>query len=257
MTAVPSTATLQGVLTLVAPLSGVIVPLEQVPDATFAQRLVGDGISIDPLSNRVLAPCDARVLQLHRANHALTLLAASGELEIMIHVGLDTVNLKGEGFTALVKTGDEVRTGDALITFDADLVARRARSLLTQVLVTNMERVASIAPRSGLVTARRDVLMRVALAAGPGQASATREQGEAVESRPIVITAETGLHARPAAALASAARRFVADVRLVKDGRDANVRSVVSIMALEVGGGDTVTVLARGEDASAAVAAIS
>jgi phosphocarrier protein FPr len=264
----PSAGPVGGTLTLLAPLSGVIVPLDQVPDPTFAQRLVGDGISVDPLSDRLLAPCDARVLQVHRAGHALTLAAAG--LEIMIHVGLDTVELKGEGFRAVVKAGDEVRAGDPLITFDADLVARRARSLLTQVLVTNMDRVAALEPGDGIVTAGRDTLLRVRLAGAADDGASTgavgagleaahgaaRPHGEAVESAPIVVTADTGLHARPAAVLAAAARRFTSDVRLVKGNRDANVRSVVSIMALEVGGGDTVTVVARGEDAADAVAAI-
>src|SRR5687768_1864575 len=105
-------------LTLLAPLSGVIVPLDRVPDPVFAQRLVGDGISIDPLSQRLLAPCDARIVQVHRAGHALTL-SASG-LEIVIHIGLDTVLLKGKGFEPIVKAGDLVHACDPLISFDAD-----------------------------------------------------------------------------------------------------------------------------------------
>ena len=241
------------VLTLLAPLSGIIVPLDEVPDPTFAQRLAGDGLSIDPLSNRVVAPCDARVIQVHRAGHALTL-SASG-LELIIHVGLDTVELKGDGFSPLVKAGDEVRAGDALIAFDADLVARRARSLLTQILVASMDHVAWLDRRAGRVVAGRDILMRVVL--GPSlDAAGAWATGAEVISTPIVVTAEMGLHARPAAMLAAAARRFTADLRLVKDAHEANLRSVVSIMALEVGNGDTVTIIGRGEDAEAAVAGI-
>lgn len=241
-------------LTLVAPLTGVVVPLGDVPDPVFAQRLAGDGISIDPLSQVLLAPCDARVIQVHRARHALTL-SASG-LEIMIHIGLDTVMLKGEGFASSVNAGDEVRLGDPLITFDADFVATHARSLLTQILVTNVERVASLQPGAGKVTAGRDALMHIVIGA-PGQAPLAQEAGDTVSSASIVIANETGLHARPAAVLAAAARKFTADVRLVKGGREANLRSMVSIMALEVAGGDTVTILARGDDAAAAVDAIA
>ena len=183
-------------LTLLAPLSGILVPLENVPDPAFAQRLVGDGISIDPLSDRVLAPCDARVLQVHRAHHAVTLLAQG--LEIIIHVGLDTVMLGGEGFTALVRADDMVRAGDPLLSFDADLVARRARSLLTEVVVSNVDRIASIERSAGRVTA----------GAMWSCASSSRETG-APDSRchratpiarhPIVVIAQGGLHARPAA----------------------------------------------------------
>lgn len=241
-------------MTIIAPLSGVIVPLDKVPDPAFAQRLVGDGISIDPTSDRLLAPCDARVLQVHRAKHAVTLDAHG--LEIIIHVGLDTVTLKGEGFMALVKDGDVVHTGDALLTFDADLVARRARSLLTQVVVANPDRVASFDMRTGRVTAGRDVLMRLTLANGAA-APAVDTEGETVRSRPIVIAAESGLHARPAAALTAAARQFRSELRLVSGAREANARSVVSIMALEIGAGDTVTIVARGSDAAVAVASLS
>ena len=123
-------------LTLLAPVSGLIVPLDRVPDPVFAQRLVGDGIAIDPLDQRLVAPCDARVLQLHRAGHALTL-SASG-IEILVHVGLDTVKLDGEGFSSSVKAGDEVRVGDPLMTFDADFIATHAHSLLSPMLVTSI-----------------------------------------------------------------------------------------------------------------------
>ena len=241
-------------LTLVAPVSGIIVPLDRVPDAVFAQRLVGDGIAIDPLDQRLVAPCDARILQVHRAGHALTL-SASG-IEILIHVGLDTVKLNGKGFSSSVKAGAEVRVGDPLMTFDADFIATHARSLLSPMLVTSVDRVAAIQPRAGTVIAGRDVVMQVVLG-GPGEAASAQHKGDAVQSDPIVVASETGLHARPAAVVAAAARKFTSDVRLVKDGREANARSVVSIMALEVAGGDTITVVARGEDAGPAVAAIA
>jgi phosphoenolpyruvate-protein phosphotransferase len=240
-------------LTLLAPLSGVIVPLEQVPDPAFARRLAGDGLALDPLDQRLLAPCDARVLHVHRAGHALTL-SASG-LEILLHVGLDTVALNGKGFEPRVKAGDEVRAGDLLLTFDADYVARHARSLITPVLVLNMDRVAALQGRTGRVLGGRDALLEVRLAAD-GPDATPRVQGNAVESAPVVIASEAGLHARPAAAVAATARRFSSDVRLVKEGREANARSVVSIMMLEVGRGDAVTVVARGEDAAAAADAV-
>src|SRR5919106_6091998 len=163
--------------TLFAPISGVLVALDDVPDQAFAQRLVGDGIAIDPLDQQLVAPCDARVLQVHRAGHALTLLASG--VEILIHVGLDTVKLNGKGFTARVKAGDEVRAGDRLMTFDADYVATHARSLLSPMLVTSMDRVTSVQPSTGKVTAGRDVVLRVVLGT-PAEASGASQKGEAV-----------------------------------------------------------------------------
>ena len=251
----------RGALTLLSPISGVVVPLDEVPDPAFAQRLAGDGVSIDPLSDLVVAPCDALVRLVHRAGHAVTL-EASG-LEIVLHVGLDTVALGGEGFHPLVKSGDAVRAGDPLLRFDVDLVARRARSLLTEMLITNMELVSALRPRSGRVVGGRDVVLEVSLhEQRPATTPTDNQVGEPasadlVRSAPIVVAAATGLHARPAAVIAATARRFAADVRLVKDGREANARSVVSIMALEVTGGDTVSIVARGHDAPAALAAIA
>ena len=237
-----------------APFSGILVPLDDVPDPAFAQRLAGDGIAIDPLDQRVVAPCDGRVLQVHRAGHALTLSAYG--LEILIHVGLDTVKLKGKGFKARVKAGDEVRKGDELLTFDADYIATNAVSLISPVLVTNMDRVTSLRPRTGKVRAG-DLLLEIGTGTLPSSQGADVLQRDATRSSPVVISHEAGLHARPAAVVAAAARQFTSDVRLVKGDREANARSLVSIMALEVGRGDSVTVVARGEDAQEAIAAIT
>ena len=251
----PSNPSAVGELALIAPLSGVVVPLHLVPDRVFADRLVGDGISIDPTSTTLLAPCDGIVTQLHRSGHAITI-CGDGDLDVMMHIGLDTVTLKGQGFTPSVRKGDRVRAGDPLIRFDADFVATRARSLLTQVLLTNMDRVTSLAPPAGdTVEAGRDVLLSVRF---HGEAAAAPvAAGDDARSAPITILNPTGLHARPAAVVAATVRQFTSDVRLVKNGREANLRSVVSIMALEVSGGDTVTIVARGPDANAAVERIS
>ena len=240
--------------TIFAPISGVLVPLEDVPDPAFAQRLAGDGIAIEPLDQRVVAPCDARVLQIHRAGHALTLSAFG--LEILIHVGLDTVKLNGKGFQAVAKPGDEVRKGDTLMTFDADYVATHALSLISPVLITNMDRVTSLHARSGKVRAGEDMLLEI-LTGAPPAARAVETPSEGIRSAPIVVAHQTGLHARPAAVVAAVARQFTSDIRLIKGEREANARSVVSIMALEVGRGETVTIAARGEDAGEAIAELS
>jgi len=248
-------------LTLLAPLSGVLVPLESVPDEAFSLRMVGDGAAVDPLSDTVLAPCDATVLQVHRAKHAITL--GTHGLEIVIHVGLDTVKLGGDGLEPLVKAGQRVRAGEALLRFEPDLVGRRAMSLVTPMIVANMELVERVFPASGRVQAGRDVMLRVRLKDGAhatgGDSRAGGDdasRGPAVRSEPVIIADPTGLHARPAAVLAATAKRFASDLRLEKGEREANLRSLVSIMALEVGGGDSVTVVARGADAVDAVAAV-
>ena len=138
-------------LILLAPVSGVIYPLERVPDPVFAQKLVGDGISIDPTDTILRAPCAGEIVQLHAAGHAVTLKAAGG-VEVLMHVGIDTVTLKGEGFTPRVKVGDKVEAGAPLIEFDLDYVATNAKSLLTEVIISNGERVSGTVYGTGTAT---------------------------------------------------------------------------------------------------------
>ena len=238
---------------LKAPLDGVIFPLEQVPDPVFAQKMVGDGLSIDPLNQVLSAPCDGTITQLHRAGHAVTLTTEEG-VEVMMHIGLDTVELKGEGFTTLVEEGQSVRSGDRLIEFDADFLATHAKSLLTQVVVTNMERLASLEPATGTVRANEDVAMVLEVLAG-GEVE-TEAQGQRVTSEAVLIPNATGLHARPAAVLANLAKQYQSRVLIQRGEDQANAKSLVSIMGLEVGYQDKVVLIAEGPDAAEAVAAI-
>ncbi|HEY6360490.1 MAG TPA: phosphoenolpyruvate--protein phosphotransferase, partial [Vicinamibacterales bacterium] len=241
-------------LELKAPLSGVVVPLDDVPDPVFAGRMVGDGVSIDPVTASLTAPCDGRVVLIHSAAHAVTLASPQG-VEILMHVGLDTVQLKGRGFTARVRAGDDVRAGDVLIDFDADYVATHARSLMTQVVVTPPERVAAIRSATGVVSAGVDTILSVTLKnGGAATAPATRA---AVRSEPLVVSNASGLHARPAAVLASRAKQFTADLRLRRGGNEVNARSVVGIMGLEIAHGDRIEIVGSGPDADEAVRSLS
>ncbi len=243
------------VVELRAPLDGVIVPLEQVPDPVFAQRMVGDGLSIDPLSQVLVAPCDGTVTQLHRAGHAVTITTAEG-VEVLMHVGLDTVALKGKGFTPRVKEGQQVRAGDELIGFDADFLATHAKSLLTQVVITSGERVAELRAATGRVRAGKDVCLTLRLAEGTGAAAAVAAGGR-VASESVVVPNATGLHARPAAVLANLAKRFQSKILLQRGDDQANAKSVVSLMGLEVAFGDKVVLVAEGPDAAEAIAKLT
>src|SRR6185436_9430329 len=144
-------------LKILAPLSAQVWPLERVPDPVFAQKMVGDGLSIDPTDSVLVAACDGEVVSLHSAGHAVTLRTPEG-LELLMHVGIDTVTLKGEGFKPRVKVGDNVKAGAPLIEFDLDYLATHAKSLLTQIVVANSERVKSWERSSGLVSVGKDVL---------------------------------------------------------------------------------------------------
>lgn len=241
-------------LILTAPLSGVIYPLERVPDPVFSQKLVGDGISIDPTDSCLCAPCAGEVVHVHPASHALTIRTTHG-VEVLMHIGIDTVALKGAGFTPKVKAGDHVTSGAPLIEFDLDEIATHAKSLLTQVIIASGDMVSGMEHASGLVQAGVDTLLKVTLA--NGRASTEGVAGATVTSDAILIPNKTGLHARPAAVLASVAKSFQSDIKLQLKDRTANARSVTAIMALEASHGDKVVVVAKGADAKEAAAKLS
>ncbi len=233
-----------------APISGFLMALETVPDPVFAQKLVGDGVSIDPVSNILTAPVTGEIIQIHSSAHALTIKTPHG-IEILIHIGLDTVKLGGRGFEALVKKGDRVVSGQQLIRFDADYVATNARSLLTQVVVTNPESISSLIPESGSVDAGTDVIFTVipVSVAGPSEI----KESHRIVSDSVVVVNPSGLHARPASVLAGLARQFECELHLQKGDRSANARSVSAVMGLEVEKGDKIALVANGPDAQKAI----
>ena len=237
-------------LKILSPLSGQTWPLERVPDPVFAQKLVGDGVSIDPTDAVLLAGCDGEVVALPATGHAVTLRTREG-IEVLMHVGIDTVTMKGEGFHPRVKPGDSVHAGDPLIAFDLDFLATHTKSLLTQIVIANSDRVVSCERAGGCVSAGKDTLLTVTL---KSDGAAPPEAGTVtVTSEAIVIPNASGLHARPAAVLANLAKSFASTITLQMGDRQANARSITAIMALDVPQGAKVQVVARGLDARAAV----
>lgn len=225
---------------IIAPLSGILVPLEQVPDLVFSQRMVGDGVAIDPTENILRAPLKGKVQFIHSAKHALTI---SGEgVDVLIHIGLETVKMNGAGFNLKVQVGDEVQINDPLIEFDSDLIALKAKSLLTQVIVTS-HKVKNLSTLSH-VRSGQDVLFEL-----KGLETSISIKGTTTASEKVNIINETGLHARPAAVLASAAKEFSSEITLKKGAETANAKSVVSILSLQVNHHDEITLVAEGSDA--------
>ena len=242
-------------LILLAPVSGVVTPLAEVPDPAFSERLAGDGVAIAPESGVLLAPCRGVISHMHGAGHALTLTTPEG-LDILLHIGVDTVQLNGTGFAPLAAAGDAVEAGQPLIRFDPAFLAGHAKSALTLMLVTNTELVFSMRAASGLVQAGHSPALVLSLASAvASEADATLTQ-EAV-SPPVALRQASGLHARPAAVLAVEARRHPAEITLSCGDRVANAKSVAALMALGVKEGDPVTVRALGPAADEAVAALA
>ena len=240
-------------LTLLAPLAGWSAPLEEIPDAVFAQKMLGDGIVIDPTSNVLLAPCDGEVISIAPTRHAIAVRATNGA-EILVHVGIDTVGLAGKGFELHVVPNAKVRAGDRLLTFDLELLAREAKSLMTPVIVTNGDQFEIVSRQSDREIATGDVLLEISPVAAAG-AVVVSGTGNS-ETAQIRVDHEHGIHARPAALIASYARGVSAELEIQAHGRSANPRSAVALMSIGIRGGDEFTVVATGADAAAAIAGL-
>nr|WP_028777175.1 glucose-specific PTS transporter subunit IIBC [Shimazuella kribbensis] len=122
----------------VAPIEGEIVPLSEVPDQVFSQKMMGDGFAIIPSNGKIVAPCDGTIETLFETKHAIGLTSNTGH-EILIHIGIDTVNLKGEGFTAHVSQGDKVSSGQLLLEVDLKYLKENAPAIVTPIIFTNLK----------------------------------------------------------------------------------------------------------------------
>ena len=255
---------------LIAPLTGVVVPIEDVPDPVFAKKMVGDGFSILPMSTTLCSPAAGEVAHIHDSQHAITVRTTEG-LEVLMHIGLDTVGLGGDGFETLVAMGDHVDAGTELVRFDPAVISTKAASSLTQVVIANGDMITAVHPATGFVTAGKDIAARIDLAApaqqsgaagagtaGAGVAAAGVDgaaagAGEEVVSETIVIPNPTGLHARPAATLTQLASEFSSDIQLRAGDQSASAKSILAIMGMGLARGTQITLAARGADAEAAI----
>lgn len=128
---------------MVAPLSGRAVSLNTVPDPVFSEKMMGDGIAIEPSEGVVVAPVDGEIIQVFPTKHAIGIRAKNGA-EVLIHIGLETVSLQGEGFETHVKQGESVKTGDKLVSFDLETIREKAKSTVTPIIITNTEQAESL-----------------------------------------------------------------------------------------------------------------
>jgi len=119
-----------------APLTGKIVALEEVPDPVFSQKMMGDGIAIIPADKKVYSPVDGEVVNVFPTKHAISLRSKMG-VELLIHMGLETVELKGEGFQILVQDGTKVSKGDPIAEFDFEKVSSLGKEVITPVILLN------------------------------------------------------------------------------------------------------------------------
>lgn len=246
-----------GDVVLLAPFTGPVVPLADVPDPVFAEGMFGDGIGIDPLDHVLLSPCDGTVTHLARTHHAVTLRTAEGA-EILVHVGIDTVELGGKGFTPKVEQGASVSAGQPLIEFDADFVAQHAPSLVSVIAIANGDAF-DVIQRAGRGVVKAGERMLVLRAKEGAAAQVARSSSNVVNEarRSVTLAHAGGLHARPAARAREAARGFDARVEVRYEGRKAAVESVVGLLGLGAGEGATIELVGMGAEAQEAVDAVA
>jgi len=227
-------------LNILAPFSGWCSALAEIPDEVFARAMLGEGVAIDPTGSELRSPCDGEVISVAAARHAIGLRAAGGA-ELLLHVGIDTVALNGEGFQCHVRKGDRVRAGDRLLGFDLDALATRARSLVTPVIVTNPERFRVTRPRLDRAVDLGDTLFELEEVAA-ADARSTQQGAVALVSEAVVVEHAHGIHARPAALIARLAKSLPHEYEIRARGRAASARSAVALMSLGVRGGDEIVI---------------
>ncbi|NEZ46751.1 PTS glucose transporter subunit IIA [Clostridium niameyense] len=132
-------------LELLSPTDGVTFDLSQMPDPVFAQKMSGDGVAIDTTGNTFVAPADGELTFIFNTNHAYALTLDNG-IEILVHIGVDTVELEGKGFKRLIEPGKKVKAGTPIIEIDRDFITSKGYCLSTPILITNVEKLKSITP---------------------------------------------------------------------------------------------------------------
>lgn len=242
-------------LKLSAFASGIVVPIEAVPDPVFAGRMLGDGLAIDPTAGVLYAPCDGTVAQLHRSHHACVLESADG-VRMLLHIGIDTVLLKGEGFTPRVAEGEAVRAGQPLIEFDIDVLKRHGKPVVTMLVIENGDAFRIDWRAGSKAIAIGEPLMTVVDAGAPAVTAQVSDIDNIETANGwATVRHAGGLHARPCALLANAVKKYDAAVEVRAHGKAANARSATAIMGLAIGEGEEVEISASGANAGDALEA--
>jgi len=138
---------------IVALTNGQLVDISEVPDEVFSTKMMGDGFAMKTVDGIIVSPVDGKIGTVFPTKHAITINSVDGR-EILIHLGVDTVKLKGEGFEAFVKENQDVKAGDKLVKMDVDFIEKNAKSSMPIVIFTNLEGTEAVQIKEGSVTAR-------------------------------------------------------------------------------------------------------
>lgn len=148
-------------ISLSSPVEGKSIPLREVSDPTFGEEMLGKGVAIQPKGNKVFSPCDGTVDLMFDTGHAVNLKSKDG-VEILIHVGLDTVSLKGEGFKTFKKTDEEVKKGDLLIEFDKEALLDKGFDIVIPMVICNTDEYKEVNAITGNDVSINDTVLTIA-----------------------------------------------------------------------------------------------
>ncbi|KAA6206656.1 MAG: phosphoenolpyruvate--protein phosphotransferase [Candidatus Tokpelaia sp.] len=239
-----------------APIDGLCVPVHAIPDPVFSQEMLGSTVAIEPLGDHLCAPAAGTVIQCAPTRHSVTLKLADG-VEILLHLGVDTVKLNGEGLSLLVKPGDYVTEGTPLIRFNVDKVAVAATSLITPLIFVGEKPLRLIALATGRVAMGAPFARLVAAdAAHTGSKQPDAGAAKEIVEASVEIALENGLHARPASRLKAVSERYQADVFIRNKAKTVSVSRIAALLDLGLMYKDKVVITAGGAQAAQAIAEI-
>ena len=147
---------------MVSPQNGRVTTVLEIPDEVFSEKILGDGVAIIPTSDEIVSPVDGEIVQIAETGHAFCIRSDDG-VEILIHVGVDTVSLKGRGFVSMVKPGQKVKAGEQIGTADLKMIADGGYPTHTAVLITNMGIIDTMEVHSGMAEAGKTVALTYSL----------------------------------------------------------------------------------------------
>ncbi len=229
------------------PLIGAIIDISHIPDVVFADKLVGDGVAIEPFENKIYAPMDGIIKSIHKAKHAITILHETG-IEILIHIGLDTVGLNGDGFKLNISANDKVKRGDVMGELDIDLISMKAKSLISPILITDMHNYALNKSIEKFTTINTPIFTITKIDTSNTKAKLPHPKTPLIKSTPIIIKNKNGIHARPAAIISREAGLYDTEVLLEKDDKKVNAKSVTSIFSLSINQNDVIYIHASSQN---------
>lgn len=238
-------------LEMKAPVDGFVVTIDHVPDPVFAEETLGPGIAIEPLGDTICAPIAGKIIQCAPTKHAVTIEAEPG-VEILVHMGIDTVAMKGEGLTLLVKEGDKVKAGAPLIRFDVDLLAQRVTSLITPLVLIGKRKLSILPLATGKVSKGAPMARLIPADEALKEAVEPTDKSKAVKGEAI-LALENGMHARPASKLKAIAEKHLVKITLSHNKQSADAGRITELLNLGLMEGDKIILTISGANGAAAL----